>query len=124
MVMAVEDRVFRVVLWVKPLTPKELNSHQWPEIQVTDEQMLVFDSKENDAVFPGLKWSGSHSGPKKGKDLTFVFDWVFGEVAPQQVMSQHTTHSILDSFLQGYNCSKFASGVTGAGKTHTMLGLK
>ncbi|ERE68379.1 kinesin-like protein KIF18B-like protein [Cricetulus griseus] len=39
-----------------------------------------------------------------------------------QDVFQHTTHSILDSFLQGYNCSVFAYGATGAGKTHTMLG--
>ena len=39
-------------------------------------------------------------------------------------MLQHTIQSILDSFLQGYNCSMFTSGVTGAGKTHTMLGMK
>lgn len=92
-------------------------------IQVVDERMLVFDPKECDGGFPGLKWSGSHNGPKKkGKDLTFVFDQVFSEVATQQDVFQHTTHNILASFLQGYNCSVFAYGATGAGKTHTMLG--
>ena len=29
---------------------------------------------------------------------------------------------MLDSFLQGYNCTIFAYGQTGAGKTHTILG--
>lgn len=85
--------------------------------------MLVFDPEEPDGGFLGLKWSGTHDGPKKkAKDLTFVFDRVFGEAATQQDVFQHTTHSILDRFLQGYNCSVFAYGATGAGKTHTMLG--
>lgn len=123
MVMAVEDSVVRVVVRVRPPTPRELESQRRPVIQVVDERMLVFDPEECDGGFPGLKWSGSHNGPKKkGKDLTFVFDRVFGEVATQQDVFQHTTHSILDSFLQGYNCSVFAYGATGAGKTHTMLG--
>ncbi|XP_051014763.1 kinesin-like protein KIF18B [Acomys russatus] len=123
MVMAVEDSVVRVVVRVRPPTPRELESQRRPVIQVVDERMLVFDPEECDGGFPGLKWSGSHNGPKKkGKDMTFVFDRVFSEVATQQDVFQHTTHSVLDSFLQGYNCSVFAYGATGAGKTHTMLG--
>ncbi|XP_021068427.1 kinesin-like protein KIF18B [Mus pahari] len=123
MVMAVEDSVVRVVVRVRPSTPKELESQRRPVVQLVDERMLVFDPEECDGGFPGLKWSGSHNGPKKkGKDLTFVFDRVFGEMATQEDVFQHTTHNILDSFLQGYNCSVFAYGATGAGKTHTMLG--
>uniref|UniRef100_A0A8C9PTD7 Kinesin-like protein n=1 Tax=Spermophilus dauricus TaxID=99837 RepID=A0A8C9PTD7_SPEDA len=101
-------------------TQQPLESQRWPVVQVVDERVLVFDPEEPDG---GLKWGGTHDGPKKkGKDLTFVFDRVFGEKATQQDMFQHTTCRILDSFLQGYNCSVFAYGATGAGKTHTMLG--
>nr|XP_060501851.1 kinesin-like protein KIF18B isoform X1 [Panthera onca] len=123
MVMAVEDSKVRVVVRVRPSTPRELESQRRPVVQVVDERVLVFDPEEPDGGFLGLKWGSTHDGPKKkGKDLTFVFDRVFGETATQQDVFQHTTHSILDSFLQGYNCSVFAYGATGAGKTHTMLG--
>ncbi|XP_004684132.1 PREDICTED: kinesin-like protein KIF18B [Condylura cristata] len=123
MVMAVEDSMVRVVVRVRPPTPRELESQRRPVVQVVDERVLVFDPEESDGGFLGLKWGSTHDGPKKkGKDLTFVFDRVFGETATQQDVFQHTTHSILDSFLQGYNCSVFAYGATGAGKTHTMLG--
>ncbi|KFU88895.1 Kinesin-like KIF18B, partial [Chaetura pelagica] len=57
-----------------------------------------------------------------GKDLTFVFDRVFGEGATQEEVFQHSTRGLLDSVLRGYNCSVFAYGATGAGKTYTMLG--
>ncbi|XP_008589545.1 PREDICTED: kinesin-like protein KIF18B [Galeopterus variegatus] len=121
--MAVEDSVVQVVVRVRPPNPRELESQRRPVVQVVDERALVFDPEETDGGFPGPKWGGTHDGPKKkGKDLTFVFDRVFGEAATQQDVFQHTTHSILDSFLQGYNCSVFAYGATGAGKTHTMLG--
>nr|XP_019607867.1 PREDICTED: kinesin-like protein KIF18B [Rhinolophus sinicus]XP_019607868.1 PREDICTED: kinesin-like protein KIF18B [Rhinolophus sinicus] len=121
--MAVEDSMVQVVVRVRPLTPRELESQRRPVVQVVDEKVLVFDPEEPDGGFLGLKCGSTHEGPKKkGKDLTFVFDRVFGEAASQQDVFQHTTHSILDSFLQGYNCSVFAYGATGAGKTHTMLG--
>uniref|UniRef100_G1QZ57 Kinesin-like protein n=1 Tax=Nomascus leucogenys TaxID=61853 RepID=G1QZ57_NOMLE len=121
--MAVEDSTLQVVVRVRPPTPRELDSQRRPVVQVVDERVLVFNPEEADGGFPGLKWGGTHDGPKKkGKDLTFVFDRVFGEAATQQDVFQHTTHSVLDSFLQGYNCSVFAYGATGAGKTHTMLG--
>ncbi|XP_047564534.1 kinesin-like protein KIF18B isoform X1 [Lutra lutra] len=123
MVMPVEDSKVRVVVRVRPPTPRELESQRRPVVQVVDERVLVFDPEEPDGGFLGLKWGSTHDGPKKkGKDLTFVFDRVFGEAATQQDVFQHTTHSVLDSFLQGYNCSVFAYGATGAGKTHTMLG--
>ncbi|OWK15147.1 KIF18B [Cervus elaphus hippelaphus] len=123
MVMAVEDSMLRVVVRLRPPTPKELESQRRPVVQVVDERVLVFDPEEPDGGFLGLKWGSGQDGPKKkGKDLTFVFDRVFSETATQQDVFQHTTHSILDSFLQGYNCSVFAYGATGAGKTHTMLG--
>ncbi|XP_055982545.1 kinesin-like protein KIF18B [Sorex fumeus] len=123
MVLAVEDSTVRVVVRVRPPTPRELESQRRPAVQVVDERMLVFDPEEPDGGFLGLKWGGSHEGPKKkGRDLPFVFDRVFGEAASQQDVFQHTTHGLLDCFLQGFNCSVFAYGATGAGKTHTMLG--
>ncbi|XP_024644503.2 kinesin-like protein KIF18B isoform X1 [Macaca nemestrina] len=122
-VMAVEDSTLQVVVRVRPPTPRELDGQRRPVVQVVDERVLVFNPEEPDGGLPSLKWGGTHDGPKKkGKDLTFVFDRIFGEAATQQDVFQHTTHSILDSFLQGYNCSVFAYGATGAGKTHTMLG--
>ncbi|XP_036307189.1 kinesin-like protein KIF18B isoform X1 [Pipistrellus kuhlii] len=123
MVMAVEDSAVQVVVRVRPPTPRELESQRRPVIQVVDERVLVFDPEEPDGGLVGLKWGGAHEGPrKKGKDLTFVFDRVLGEAAGQQDVFQHTTRRLLDSFLQGFNCSVFAYGATGAGKTHTMLG--
>ncbi|XP_054986328.1 kinesin-like protein KIF18B [Sorex araneus] len=123
MVLAVEDSAVRVVVRVRPPTPRELESQRRPAVQVVDERMLVFDPEEPDGGFLGLKWGGSHEGPKKkGRDLPFVFDRVFGEAASQQDVFQHTTLGLLDCFLQGFNCSVFAYGATGAGKTHTMLG--
>ena len=47
---------------------------------------------------------------------------MFDESTTQQEVFTHTTSSIIDGVLDGLNCSVFAYGATGAGKTHTMLG--
>ncbi|XP_069461937.1 kinesin-like protein KIF18B isoform X2 [Ambystoma mexicanum] len=111
-----------VVVRVRPPNQREQEGNQQTVVQVVDRSMLVFDPEESDpnSVFVGLR---NHDAPKrKCKDLKFMFDHVFGEDSRQQEVFQHTTRDILDGVLNGYNCSVFAYGATGAGKTHTMLG--
>lgn len=113
-----------VVVRVRPPNHREQEGSQQAVVQVVDRSMLVFDPEEPDqaSVFAGLR---NHEGPKrKCKDLKFMFDHVFGETSRQQEVFQHTTRNILDGVLNGYNCSVFAYGATGAGKTHTMLGTE
>ncbi|KFV60651.1 Kinesin-like KIF18B, partial [Gavia stellata] len=91
-----------------------------PILHVVDQHILIFDPDEHGGR-PGSVLPVR--GPKhQGKDLKFVFDRVFGEAATQEEVFQHTTLEMLDSVLNGYNCSVFAYGATGAGKTYTMLG--
>uniref|UniRef100_A0A8D0H2E4 Kinesin-like protein n=1 Tax=Sphenodon punctatus TaxID=8508 RepID=A0A8D0H2E4_SPHPU len=111
-----------VVVRVRPQNQREQESNRPPMVQVISDNVLVFDPEESflPGAFPGFR---GHDAPKrKAKDLKFVFDQVFGERATQQEVFQHTTKQILDGVLNGYNCSVFAYGATGAGKTHTMLG--
>lgn len=53
---------------------------------------------------------------------TFTFDKVFGQYATQEEVFRETVLPIVDEALQGYNCTVFAYGQTGTGKTHTMEG--
>lgn len=46
MVMAVEDSMLRVVVRLRPPTPKELESQRRPVVQVVDERVLVFPTPE------------------------------------------------------------------------------
>ncbi|NXD72068.1 KI18B protein, partial [Eolophus roseicapillus] len=115
-----EEGTVAVVVRVRPLAPCERERPMHPVLHVVDQHVIVLNPEE-----PGGP-SGSvlpMRGPKhQGKDLKFVFDRVFGEEATQEEVFQHTTSEVLDSVLDGYNCSVFAYGATGAGKTYTMLG--
>ncbi|OCT73151.1 kinesin family member 18B L homeolog isoform X2 [Xenopus laevis] len=117
-----EEGNVSVVVRVRPPNQRELEGNHHPVVQVVDHNMLVFDPDEPETtgVFSSLR--GTDGPKRKGKDMKFIFDRVFGENSRQQHVFEHTTKEILDGVLNGYNCSVFAYGATGAGKTHTMLG--
>ncbi|PWN45030.1 kinesin-domain-containing protein [Ceraceosorus guamensis] len=56
------------------------------------------------------------------REKTYDFDHVFGPEADQGMVYQNVVGPILDEVLSGYNCTIFAYGQTGTGKTHTMEG--
>ncbi|CAM4704605.1 kinesin-like protein KIF18B [Caretta caretta] len=121
-VLPTEEGNVAVAVRVRPQNQQEREGSRHAVVQVISDSMLVFDPEEPrlSGVFTGFR---GHDAPKrKGKDLKFVFDQVFGESATQEEVFQHTTKEILDGVLNGYNCSVFAYGATGAGKTYTMLG--
>ncbi|XP_062918558.1 kinesin-like protein KIF18A isoform X2 [Mobula hypostoma] len=113
-----------VVVRIRPLMHRELDSENHAVAQVVDENVLVFDPKDeiNDDVFSEAKFRDKDVTRRKRKDLKFVFDRVFNENSTQQEVFEFTTKHILEGVLNGYNCSVFAYGATGSGKTHTMLG--
>ncbi|XP_070569562.1 kinesin-like protein KIF11-B [Ptychodera flava] len=60
--------------------------------------------------------------PGKSFKKTFSFDKVFGPHAKQIDVYKSVVVPIVDEVLQGYNCTIFAYGQTGTGKTFTMEG--
>uniref|UniRef100_A0A672UIQ6 Kinesin-like protein n=1 Tax=Strigops habroptila TaxID=2489341 RepID=A0A672UIQ6_STRHB len=115
-----EEGTVAVVVRVRPLAPCECERAVHPVLHVVGQHVIVLNPEEPGGP-PGSLLP--LRGPKQqGKELKFVFDRVFGEEATQEEVFQHTTSEVLDSVLNGYNCSVFAYGATGAGKTYTMLG--
>ncbi|KAL6905795.1 hypothetical protein ACP4OV_003396 [Aristida adscensionis] len=55
-------------------------------------------------------------------DRTFLFDKVFGPKSRQQDVFNHAVVPLVNEVLDGYNCTIFAYGQTGTGKTYTMEG--
>uniref|UniRef100_A0A8C8R9C9 Kinesin family member 11 n=1 Tax=Pelusios castaneus TaxID=367368 RepID=A0A8C8R9C9_9SAUR len=53
---------------------------------------------------------------------TYTFDMVFGAQAKQIEVYRNVVCPILDEVIMGYNCTVFAYGQTGTGKTFTMEG--
>ncbi|XP_075568524.1 kinesin-like protein KIF18A [Pelecanus crispus] len=113
----------KVVVRVRPESQKEKDGNFSKVVHVVDRHILVFDPKEEEvSFFHGKRLANRDITKRKKKDLKFVFDAVFAEGSSQLEVFEHTTKSVIDGFLNGYNCTVLAYGATGAGKTHTMLG--
>lgn len=56
------------------------------------------------------------------RERTYDFDSVFKESDNNEQVFSKTVQPLLPSILEGYNATCFAYGMTGSGKTHTMLG--
>ncbi|KAJ9664419.1 Kinesin- motor protein [Neophaeococcomyces mojaviensis] len=61
-------------------------------------------------------------GPNAVSNKTYHFDKVFSPAADQAIIFDDVVSPILSEMLGGYNCTIFAYGQTGTGKTYTMSG--
>lgn len=113
-----------VVVRVRPLNNKEMELNNRIVVDVVDDNMLVFDPKEEIRPFyyQGVQQPNKNFLKRANKELKFVFDSVCAESASNRDVFEITTKNMLSSLMEGYNCSVFAYGATGAGKTHTMIG--
>ncbi|KAH7685570.1 Plus-end-directed kinesin ATPase protein [Dioscorea alata] len=64
----------------------------------------------------------SQSIAGKQIDRVFTFDKVFGPSAKQKDLYDQAVVPIVNEVLEGFNCTIFAYGQTGTGKTYTMEG--
>ncbi|XP_068025377.1 kinesin-like protein KIF18B, partial [Melanerpes formicivorus] len=116
---APQEGTVTVMVRVRPPAPGE-GAAQHPLLRVVDHHTLLFDPEGTAGASGGVLPAGRGKNP--GKHQKFLFDRVFAEQATQEEVFQHTTRQMVDTLLDGYNCSVFAYGATGAGKTYTMLG--
>lgn len=86
------------------------------EEKKTGQASVVTCDLENKAV----KVAYGPAGKKIMK--SFNFDKVFGMYSRQEEVFDSIVKPIVDEALAGFNCTIFAYGQTGTGKTHTMEG--
>ncbi|XP_017101289.2 kinesin-like protein KIF18A [Drosophila bipectinata] len=115
----------KVAVRVRPYNSRELENHnQRCIVKVMDRSALLFDPDEEDDefFFQGTKQHYRDITKKMNKKLTMDFDRVFDIDNTNQDLFEECTAPLVDAVLNGYNCSVFVYGATGAGKTFTMLG--
>ncbi|XP_076652186.1 kinesin-like protein Klp61F [Halictus rubicundus] len=64
-----------------------------------------------------------HEFPKDKSTKKFIFDHAFGPNSKQIDVYNAVVSPLLEQVLAGYNCTVFAYGQTGTGKTFTMEGI-
>jgi len=120
----IQSSNIRVAVRVRPLNERETATNSQSVVKVASEKLLVFDPNEDkdNFFYHGVKQNNRDFTKKAQKDAHFAFDGVFSPEATNQEVFEGTTKAVVDAVLEGFNCSVFAYGATGAGKTHTMLG--
>jgi hypothetical protein len=56
------------------------------------------------------------------RDKSYLFDNAFSANLSNQQVYSTILEPLIPNILEGYNVTCFAYGMTGAGKTHTMIG--
>ncbi|XP_076181595.1 kinesin-like protein Klp61F [Ptiloglossa arizonensis] len=96
----------QVFVRVRPINNAEQNSNSTTIIEVpSDTEVIV------------------HERPKEKFSKKFKFDNVFGPSSKQVDVYNAVVSPLLEQVLAGYNCTVFAYGQTGTGKTFTMEGI-
>ena len=60
--------------------------------------------------------------PEDNKVQQFTFDHIFNAESSQENIFDEIGAQLLDHTIEGYNCCVFAYGISGSGKTHTIMG--
>ncbi|PIA38806.1 hypothetical protein AQUCO_02700183v1 [Aquilegia coerulea] len=97
----------QVLLRCRPLSEEEIRVHT-PVVISCNENRREVSAVQNIA--------------NKQIDRTFAFDKVFGPASQQNELFEQAVSPIVNEVLEGYNCTIFAYGQTGTGKTYTMEG--
>lgn len=107
---------FYVVVRVRPFNSKELAQADTRDVvSVIDTERLIFDPKP--------RHTAAHNpGAHRYRDTVFSYSHVFGTESTNRQIYEDTGRRLIRPALDGYNCSIFAYGATGAGKSHTMSG--
>lgn len=118
------ERNIRVAVRVRPFSRREMESNQKTIIRVLDGQNVLFDPEDDqdEFFFHGAKVKHRDISRRVNKKLTMDFDHVFDSEAQNVDVYEGCLQTLIKSVMDGYNCSIFVYGATGAGKTHTMLG--
>lgn len=105
---------------------KPLESDGKSIIDIVDDETLVFDpvDAENEPrdeyTYHGKRFKSI--GSRRNKNSSYTFDKVFDAYSSNYNIYETVTRPMVDATINGLNCSVFAYGATGSGKTFTMLG--
>ncbi|XP_070270288.1 kinesin-like protein KIF19 [Myotis yumanensis] len=113
--MEPKDQQLTVALRIRPLNDTEQEEGASVIAHKVGEQMVVLMDPGEDPE--------DTLRTHRSREKTFIFDTVFDQHASQGDVYRATTQRLVDGIVSGYNATVFAYGPSGAGKTHTMLGM-
>lgn len=123
-----EESNIQVVVRVRGMAPGEappiqpILSTSGPHCSSINVAMEVQQSASSVNVAANSVQSSLVGDGANVRERSYPFDHVFGPEADQGMVYQSVVGPVLNEVMNGYNCTIFAYGQTGTGKTHTMEG--
>ena len=109
----------KVSVRCRPLNEAEIKNGASVSLSLNEAQKVVRVMSTASGLTPNASPSSSFRIPKPAR--AFQFDEVFGPNCKQRdVFDSVVAPAVLET-IAGYNCTVFAYGPTGTGKTHTMV---
>ena len=117
-----EVTTIKVACRLRPLTAREMAisatpryQHKLPNVlRVQDSMIVLLDPEAGNASYATVD--------RHRRERMYNFDNAFPESATNEQVYDVTTRPLVDSVMQGYNSTSFCYGMTGAGKTYSMIG--
>lgn len=100
-----KEECVHVMVRIRPLNKKEIGENDKNCITADSDNAITLNDLNNS--------TGTRS---------YTFDRVFTESQTQKSIYEHSAFPIVEWLFEGFNCTIFAYGQTGCGKTHTMMG--
>lgn len=107
---------FKVWVRIRPLDDKEKKDFTYGK---SEEDNTIFNHDEYSCTLKEDKLTYDYTGKNAH---TFHYDYVFGSKTDNNFVFEQALKPMLPSLLEGFNVTCMAYGITGAGKTYTMLG--
>ena len=110
----IKKQIYNILVAVRcrPLSKKEKEISKKETVKIVDDKTLIVKDP----------YGFLNPNNIRGKEKKMNFDFVFSPIIGQETIFNTTTKFLIDKVINGFNATVFAYGVTGAGKTYTMLG--
>ena len=113
-----------IAVRTRPLSKSEYEDSNFNTISVPEKDVIKL-SMPTEYIpddMSGIFLAGEQIKILKVKEISYEYDFVFGENATQEEVYENTTASLIKQVVEGYSATIMAYGATGSGKTYTMVG--
>ena len=113
-----------IAVRTRPLSKSEFEDSNFNTISVPEKDVIKL-SMPTEYIpddMSGIFLAGEQIKILKVKEISYEYDFVFGENATQEEVYENTTASLIKQVVEGYSATIMAYGATGSGKTYTMVG--
>ena len=113
-----------VAVRIRPLSKSETDDSNFNTLSVPEKDVIkiTMPTEYIPDDMSGIFLAGEQIKILKVKEISYEYDFVFGEKTTQDEVYESTSANLIKQVVEGYSATIMAYGATGSGKTYTMVG--